>query len=66
MIFKIPQLLAALSVGRSLEVGEVIATGTASGVGVAQDPPRFLQDGDVLESEIEGIGIMRNKAVLSA
>ena len=63
MLFNIPAILAHLSLGRSLEVGDIIATGTPEGVGVAQDPARFLQDGDVLESEIECIGIMRNRAV---
>lgn len=63
MLFDIPAILGHLSLGRSLEVGDIIATGTPEGVGVAQDPARFLQDGDILESEIESIGIMRNRAV---
>jgi len=65
MLFSIPEILMHLSKGRSLEVGDIIATGTPEGVGVAQDPPRFLRDGDILESEIEQIGVMRNQARLS-
>jgi len=60
MIFKIPKIIEILSRSRTLEVGDVIATGTPSGVGAAQTPEKFLQVGDVLESEIEGIGILKN------
>lgn len=60
MMFKIPQIIEILSRSRTLEVGDVIATGTPSGVGVAQEPPRFLQVGDILESEIEQIGTLKN------
>ena len=60
MIFKIPEIIEILSRSRTLEAGDIIATGTPSGVGIAQDPPRFLQVGDVLESEIENIGVLRN------
>lgn len=63
MIFKIPEIIEILSKSRTLETGDVIATGTPSGVGVAQDPPRFLEVGDVLESEIESIGTLRNPIV---
>ena len=40
--------------------GTIIATGTPSGVGMGFDPPKFLQPGDVVECEIEGIGLLRN------
>lgn len=63
MMFKIPQIIEILSRSRTLEAGDIIATGTPGGVGVAQDPPRFLQAGDVLESEIQGIGKMINQIV---
>jgi 2-keto-4-pentenoate hydratase/2-oxohepta-3-ene-1,7-dioic acid hydratase in catechol pathway len=43
--------------------GDVIATGTPSGVGLAMDPPRFLKAGDVVEIELEGIGTLRNPIV---
>ena len=47
----------------TLEPGDIIATGTPSGVGFARNPPEFLQPGDVVETEIEGIGILRNTVV---
>jgi 2-keto-4-pentenoate hydratase/2-oxohepta-3-ene-1,7-dioic acid hydratase in catechol pathway len=61
MIFSIPRLIAELSKGMTLLPGDVIATGTPEGVGFARNPPEFLADGDVLEVEIERIGILRNR-----
>lgn len=61
MIFDIPTIIASLSAGLTLEPGDVIATGTCSGVGAGFDPPRFLKDGDVVELTIEGIGTLRNR-----
>ena len=63
MIFDIPTLLADISRGMTLEPGDILATGTPSGVGFARTPPEFLRPGDVMESEIEGIGTMRNQVV---
>ena len=60
MIFDIPTLIASLSEGLTLEPGDILATGTPSGVGYAMDPPRFLADGDVVACEIEGIGTLEN------
>jgi 2-keto-4-pentenoate hydratase/2-oxohepta-3-ene-1,7-dioic acid hydratase in catechol pathway len=60
MYFKIPRLLAELSAGMTLEPGDVISTGTPAGVGYARTPPEFLRPGDLLETEIEGIGTIRN------
>ncbi len=60
MIFKLPRLIAELSKGMTLLPGDVIATGTPEGVGFARNPPEFLADGDVLEVEIERIGVLRN------
>ncbi len=60
MIFSVPRLIAQLSKGMTLLPGDVIATGTPEGVGFARTPPEFLADGDVLEVEIERIGILRN------
>ncbi|MDB5616751.1 fumarylacetoacetate hydrolase family protein [Tardiphaga sp.] len=60
MIFDIPDIIEHLSRGLTLEPGDVIATGTPSGVGYAMEPPRFLVDGDSVTAEIEGIGILRN------
>lgn len=63
MIFNIPATIAYLSLGMTLLPGDIIATGTPDGVGFARTPPEFLQPGDVLESEIEGIGVMRNPVI---
>lgn len=60
MIFAIPRLIAELSKGMTLLPGDVIATGTPEGVGFARNPPEFLADGDVVEVEIERIGVLRN------
>jgi 2-keto-4-pentenoate hydratase/2-oxohepta-3-ene-1,7-dioic acid hydratase in catechol pathway len=63
LIFDIPACIEWLSRGLTLLPGDVIATGTPSGVGFARTPPEFLQPGDVVECEIEGIGVIRNKVV---
>lgn len=60
MIFPVARLIAELSKGMTLLPGDVIATGTPEGVGFARNPPEFLADGDVLEVEIDGIGVLRN------
>ena len=60
MIFRVGEVLAYLSQVFTLEVGDVIFTGTPPGVGFARKPPVFLKAGDVLEAEIEGIGVLRN------
>ena len=59
--FGVPRIIAELSRGLTLVAGDVILTGTPSGVGFARTPPRFLAAGDVVESEIEGIGALRNE-----
>jgi 2-keto-4-pentenoate hydratase/2-oxohepta-3-ene-1,7-dioic acid hydratase in catechol pathway len=60
MIFNIRQIIASLSAGLTLEPGDIIASGTPEGVGFARTPPEFLKDGDVMEVEIEKVGILRN------
>jgi acylpyruvate hydrolase len=60
MIFDVATLIAILSEGMTLEPGDVIATGTPSGVGYARTPPVYMKPGDVCEIEIEGIGILSN------
>ncbi|TYB42310.1 fumarylacetoacetate hydrolase family protein [Actinomadura chibensis] len=60
MIFSVRELIARLSRAFTLLPGDVIATGTPPGVGMASTPPRLLRDGDVVEVEIEGIGTLRN------
>jgi 2-keto-4-pentenoate hydratase/2-oxohepta-3-ene-1,7-dioic acid hydratase in catechol pathway len=59
-IFDIPTIINDLSQGMTLRAGDIIATGTPSGVGMGFNPPRFLKKGDVVECEIEGVGILRN------
>jgi 2-keto-4-pentenoate hydratase/2-oxohepta-3-ene-1,7-dioic acid hydratase in catechol pathway len=70
MIFDVATLIATLSEAMTLEPGDVIATGTPSGVGYARTPPVFMCLGDVTEVEIEGIGTLSNtvaqRAVTSA
>jgi len=61
MIFRIPDIIAILSRGMTLDAGDIIATGTPSGVGFARKPPEFLKPGDVVEVEIEKIGVLRNR-----
>ena len=63
MIFSVRQIIAVLSKGMTLEAGDIIATGTPSGVGFARNPPEFLKAGDVVETEIDGVGLMRNGVV---
>ena len=60
LIFKVPQLISFLSQGITLEPGDVIATGTPSGVGVFRNPQIFLKAGDVVEVENEKLGVLRN------
>ncbi len=60
MIFSVPSLIAFLSRRCTLEPGDLIFTGTPAGVGSTRKPRRYLQPGDTIESEIEGIGILRN------
>ncbi len=60
MIFDIPTLIASVSEGLTLEPGDMIATGTPSGVGYAMDPPCFLKDGDTVVCEISEIGTLEN------
>lgn len=60
MIFSIPQLINYASTIFTLSPGDVIATGTPAGVGFSRKPPRYMQPGDVVEVEIEAIGVLRN------
>ena len=60
LITGIADIIAELSSGMTLLPGTIIATGTPSGVGMGFDPPKFLKHGDVVECEIEGIGVLRN------
>lgn len=60
MIFDIANTIAILSKGMTLRAGDIIATGTPSGVGFARKPPEFLKPGDVIECEVERVGLIRN------
>jgi 2-keto-4-pentenoate hydratase/2-oxohepta-3-ene-1,7-dioic acid hydratase in catechol pathway len=59
MIFSVKRIVSNLSQGLTLEAGDIIASGTPEGVGFARTPPEFLKDGDVMEVELEKIGILR-------
>ena len=61
LIFAVPQLVEYLTTIMTMEPGDLVLTGTPSGVGFATEPPRFLRDGDVYEVEIEGIGRLENR-----
>jgi 2-keto-4-pentenoate hydratase/2-oxohepta-3-ene-1,7-dioic acid hydratase in catechol pathway len=63
LVFPVPELIAWISQGCTLEPGDVILTGTPAGVGAAQIPPRWLRDGDVVEITIGGVGTLRNPVV---
>ena len=61
MVFQIPFLVSYLSQFMSLQPGDIISTGTPPGVGLGQNPPVYLKEGDVMELEIEGLGRQRQK-----
>jgi acylpyruvate hydrolase len=65
LVFDSADLLAYISTFTVLRPGDLVLTGTPGGVGVARDPKRFLADGDVLETEVERIGLLRNVIRLS-
>ena len=60
LIFNVPDTIALLSAGLTLEAGDVILTGTPHGVGMARTPQEWLKDGDVVEVEVGGVGVLRN------
>ncbi len=60
MIFNIPAIIEWLSLGLTLLPGDLLATGTPSGVGFARTPPEYLRPGDTVECEVEGLGLIRN------
>jgi acylpyruvate hydrolase len=63
LIFKVADLVSYISEVMTLEVGDVIATGTPGGVGFVRNPQVFMKPGDIVEIEIEGIGLLRNSVV---
>ena len=62
-IFSIQNVISVLTQGMELEAGDIIATGTPSGVGYARTPPEYLMPGDVVECEVERIGKLSNKII---
>lgn len=60
LIFDIDALVSDISRGMTLEAGDIISTGTPAGVGMSFDPPKYLKDGDIIECEIEEIGVLKN------
>ncbi len=63
LLFDVPQIVSYLSQSFTLEPGDIIATGTPSGVGFARDPPEYLKPKDIVEMSIEDIGTLRNPVV---
>ena len=63
MIFPVDRTIEVLSLGCTLEPGDVISTGTPDGVGMGRTPQEWLKSGDVMETEVEGIGVLRNRIV---
>jgi 2-keto-4-pentenoate hydratase/2-oxohepta-3-ene-1,7-dioic acid hydratase in catechol pathway len=61
LIFSIPTLIAYVSNALTLEPGDLILTGTPDGVGVFREPKLSLKPGDVVEVEVEGVGVLRNE-----
>jgi 2-keto-4-pentenoate hydratase/2-oxohepta-3-ene-1,7-dioic acid hydratase in catechol pathway len=66
MIYPVDATIEWASKGMTLLPGALIATGTPDGVGFARTPPEYLRPGDVMESEVEGIGLLRNRFVTSS
>jgi 2-keto-4-pentenoate hydratase/2-oxohepta-3-ene-1,7-dioic acid hydratase in catechol pathway len=66
LIFDVRRLVSLISIGMTLEAGDIIVTSTPSGVGAARKPPVFMKPGDVCEVEIERIGTLRNPVVAQA
>lgn len=63
MLYDIPRIVEIISTAQTIEAGDIILTGTPSGVALGMNPPVWLKDGDLVEAEIEGIGILRNRVV---
>jgi 2-keto-4-pentenoate hydratase/2-oxohepta-3-ene-1,7-dioic acid hydratase in catechol pathway len=63
MLFDMPSIVEQLSIGLTLELGDIVLTGTPSGVALGMSPQAWLRDGDVVEAEVEGIGVLRNRVV---
>jgi len=66
MIANVWQQIAYLSTAFTLQSGDLIATGTPEGVGVGRDPQVFLQPGDVVRCEVDGVGVIENRVIQPA
>ena len=65
MAFPFARIIAELSWGMTLRAGDVVLTGTPSGIGNARDPQVFLTDGDLVVTRVEGLGELRNRVRLT-
>lgn len=63
LIFSVARLIATISLGATIQAGDVIATGTPAGVGFGQTPPTYLKQGDIVEVKVTGLGTLRNQVV---
>jgi 2-keto-4-pentenoate hydratase/2-oxohepta-3-ene-1,7-dioic acid hydratase in catechol pathway len=63
MVFDVATLIAIISEAMTLQKGDIIVTGTPSGVGLSRKPPLFMRAGDVVDVEIERIGVLSNPIV---
>jgi len=63
MIYPVDEIIRWLSIGMTLLPGMLIATGTPEGVGFARQPPEFLKPGDLMESEVAGVGKLSNRCI---
>ncbi|MBC8161580.1 MAG: fumarylacetoacetate hydrolase family protein [Roseiflexaceae bacterium] len=63
LIFDIPTIIATFSHGTTIEAGTIFSTGTPSGVGMGRTPPEYLNPGDLVEAEIDKLGVLRNRIV---
>jgi 2-keto-4-pentenoate hydratase/2-oxohepta-3-ene-1,7-dioic acid hydratase in catechol pathway len=66
LIFDIPTTLAVLSLGQTVDPGTIVSTGTPSGVGMGRNPPEYMRPGDVMEAEVDLIGVLRNAVVAAS
>lgn len=63
LLFDVPTIISVVSAGLTLQPGDIIATGTPSGVAFGMSEPAYLEIGDVVEAEVEGIGVLRNPVI---
>ena len=63
MILPVKKIVSELSQGLTLKAGSIILTGTPSGVGKARKPPVYLKNGDIVEIEIPGVGLLKNNVI---